>query len=182
MTMRPPVPALLATVTLVLAAAGLSACGASTRLLPAGAATQLDEQLQRASDATLAGDCSGADAALAEARRTFISLPSTIDTKLRTRIQSGLTSLGTSIPVQCRTGALPASGTDTTPAPGATGTSGATGATTPTPPTTPTTAPPSTTDTPPATTPSTTATTTPTTPQPPVGGASPGGGGTDGGG
>ena len=166
MTMRSAPPALFTVVVLAIAAI-LSGCGASARLLPAGQANRIDDQLQNVADTTLAGDCPSALAALAEAQRSALTLPPTVDPRLRSRIREGLMGLQTSVPADCRKVAA----TPTTPAlPTPTG---------PTGPTTPATTP-STTDTTPSTTTTTptTPTTTPTThttpsTTAPVGGASP---------
>lgn len=159
--MRPTLPALLATAALGLGAVATAGCGSSQKLIPVNAATTMDDQLQRAADATSAGDCQTALAALAAAQKTFIRLPVTVDLRLRRRIQSGLAGLAQTLPVDCAAAALPAA--PTTPTTGTTGTTGTT--------TTDTT----TTDTTPTTT-----TTTPTTTAPPVGGVSPEGGTTTG--
>ena len=166
-TMRPTASALLAILALGLGAAGLSGCADNTRLIPARQANALDDQLQQTSEKTLAGDCAGALASLADANRTAATLPASVDLRLRLRIQDGLRSLASTVPLQCKEAGT--SGTTTT-----TGSTTASTTDTTTPSTTDTTTPTTTTTTP------TTTTTTPTTTAPPVGGISPEGGTTTG--
>lgn len=160
MTARISVTALLAAVA---TAAVLSGCGSSgsAKLIPADSADALDGSIQEVSDATAAGDCAKAQAALSTAENQFASLPKSVDAQLRARISEGLRQLADTVPAQCRE-AKP----NTTP-------------TTTTEPTTTTTTTEPTTSTQTTTTTTRTTTTTPTTPTttPDNGGITPGGSG-----
>ena len=169
---RSPFATLIA-VLLPLLVTVLSACGATAKLLPAGAATRLDDQLQATSSALTAGDCTQAIKSLGDAQATFASLPATVDNRLRARLRDGLDHVAKTLPAQCV--ATGSTDTTTTPSTDTTGTTGATDATTDTTTSTPTTpdTTPTTPTTPTATTPTAPTTTTPTAP---TGGVSPDGG------
>uniref|UniRef100_A0A6J6A6J9 Unannotated protein n=1 Tax=freshwater metagenome TaxID=449393 RepID=A0A6J6A6J9_9ZZZZ len=126
-----------------LCAALIGGCGGGADLIPSANSSALDQSLGQVADATAAGDCEAAGAALADAQREFDSLPSSVNSQLRSRLASGFERLATSVPVQCQ---------ETKPKPVTTPTTSTT--------TTPTTTTPTTTTT--TTTPTTT-TTTPTT-------------------
>ncbi len=159
MTARISVTAFLAA---IVAAGALAGCGGSgsPKLIPADSAEALDGSIQQVADATAAGDCGGAESALATAENQLASLPRSVDTQLKERISEGLQQLEATVPAQCRE-AKPKTTPKTTTEPTTT--------TTTTGPTTETT----------TTTTRTTTTTTPTTPTttPDNGGITPGGSG-----
>jgi hypothetical protein len=98
---------------LALAAAG---CGNSAELLPASDASKLDTALQRVAEATDAGDCPRATAALKQAQDAFAALPSEVSSRLTTRIAAGLSQLADTVPTQCQAGGTtPADGGPTGP-------------------------------------------------------------------
>jgi hypothetical protein len=151
-------------------AALLVACGASGKnLIPVADAGPLQSDFNAISTAVANGDCAGVDQALAKARADLTTkLPSTVDPRLRARLQQGLDDLAQTAPTECRKNQT--SSTQTT-----TPTTTATTTTTP-PPTattqTTTTPPPTATTAPTTTTPTTTDTTT--TPTDGSGGTPPG--------
>ena len=88
---------------LALVAAG---CGNSAELIPASDATKLDTALQRVAEATDAGDCNAATAALTQAQNAFAALPSQVSSRLTTRISAGLKQLSDTVPTQCLAGGI----------------------------------------------------------------------------
>ena len=171
--MRPTPFALLLVLLVGFAAAGLSACGTTAKLLPAGSATRLDDQLQAAGDALSAGNCAQAQQALTDAQATFASLPSSVDQRLSARLRDGLDHVAATLPTQCAAGTTTAAPTGVT-----TGTTGPADTTTTTETTTTDTTTDTTTTQPTDTLPTvpttpTSPTPTTTTPPPPTGGVSP---------
>ena len=161
MTARFSVTTFLAAIA---AAAVLAGCGSSgsPKLIPADSADALDGSIQEVSDATAAGDCAKAEAALSTAEDQLAALPRSVDAQLRARISEGLRQLADTVPTQCREAKPKTTPTTTTTAP-----------------TTTTTTTEPTTSTRTTTTTTQTTTTTPTTPttSPDNGGITPGGSG-----
>jgi hypothetical protein len=94
---------LLTACALALVAAG---CGNSSELIPASDASKLDTALQRVAEATDAGDCERATAALKEAQDAFAALPSEVSSRLTTRLSAGLKQLSDTVPTQCQAGGI----------------------------------------------------------------------------
>ena len=88
-------------VATALATGALGGCGSNEKLLPASDASAMDESFQRVADATNSGDCAAATSALADARKAFDALPSSVDAGLRERILAGIEQLGRTVPEQC---------------------------------------------------------------------------------
>ncbi|MEI2701100.1 MAG: hypothetical protein V9E83_01715 [Baekduia sp.] len=170
------------TQALVLSVLVLAGCGGRSGLLPSEDANALLGDVQRIEQLLAAGTCGEIPAAIADAQERAGALPTSVDRRLRSRIEEGLARLQTQAPRDCLTGTTTVTTNTTTTATTATTTTTET-ATTPTEPqpTTPqpTTPQPTTPTTPQPTTPTTPQPTTPTTP-PPSGGTSPGSGGTGG--
>lgn len=159
-----PSTRLHAVLALGLALAALNGCGDNAKLVPASDASAMDGALQRVADATNAGDCAAASAALADAQDAFAALPSGVSAALRKNIADGLEQLTRTVPEQCATAGQT---TDTQP----TTTTQTTTETTPTQTTTTQTTPTQTTPTETTTTQTTPTETTTTPPDP--GGISP---------
>ncbi len=171
MTMLPRRTFPLLTVVIAVAMIGGTAgCGNSDKLLPADQASTLDTALQQVADATGAGDCQQAQAALQAAQQAYAKLPASVDTRLTARLKQGLQQLTVTVGPQCKAiadQAKPTTTTTTATTPSTT-TEPTTTTTSSTTTTTATTTPTTTTTTP------TTTTTTPTTSTGPNGGVSPG--------
>ena len=111
----------------------ISGCGGAG-LIPAGDSSALDQSLGQVAQATAAGDCEAAGSALANAQNQFRSLPSSVNSELRSTLESGLQRLATTVPKQCQ-GTVPkpiTTPTTTTSAPTTTTTTPTTTTTTPT--------------------------------------------------
>lgn len=82
----------------------LAGCGSSgsPKLIPADSADALDGSIQEVADATAAGNCAKAEAALSTAQDQLASLPRSVDAQLRARISEGLGRLADTVPAQCR--------------------------------------------------------------------------------
>ncbi len=99
-------------VAIGLTLAAMAGCGDPAKLLPADDASAMDGALQRVADATIAGDCQAAGAALAEAQDAFAGLPAGVSPALRKNIADGLAQLTRTVPEQCTD---PGTSTETTP-------------------------------------------------------------------
>lgn len=101
--MRMRVLPLLVALLLGGAVAFLVACGGErSKLIPAGDANDLVSALDQVASATRAGDCAAAEQALTRARGAYVRLPSSVDARLRTRLDSGLRNLSRRVPVDCQ--------------------------------------------------------------------------------
>ena len=145
MSVRLPLAFVLGVATAVLVACG----GSSDKLLPSISADRIKNDLQDVRSAVDQQDCSATDRALRRLNRDLRRIPSSVDVRLRDRLQQGYDKLAVQAPVDC---SQPT--TTTTTAPTTTTTPPTTTETTPT----TTTTPPTTTETTPTTT-----TTPPTT-------------------
>lgn len=153
---------LLAAAVLGLLSSLLAACGDRSRLIPAQAATELDNDLEKASNAVADGHCQQALRYVDDAINSANDLGESVDPRLRQNLDGGLAHVSRRIAEDCRR-------TTTTPT-----------TTTPT-----ETTPPPTTTTPPTPTQTTTEHTTPpptptTPPSPPSNSGGTGSGGTGG--
>jgi hypothetical protein len=150
------------------AAALLVACGSGgANLIPVANAGPLQNDFNAIANAVANGNCAEVTRALQQAHSDASALPTTVDPRLRDRINQGLADLDSRAPSEC---ARNSTATQTSTAPTTTTQTTATQTTTTAPPTTSTTTP--TTTTPPPT--STTPTSTTTSPVPDNGGGTPG--------
>jgi len=166
---------------LLLAAAALllPGCGSRAHLIPQADAATLSSNLRQIDSLLLKRRCDELPAAIATARQTAGSLPSSVDTALRNRIVAGLDRLAKQAPADCA-GATTTKTTETQTNTVTTETQTTVTDTTPVTTPTETTPAPTPTQTTPAPTP--TQTTPAPTPTPTTPGGGGGGGGTSGGG
>ncbi len=92
----------LAALALGVATAFLVACGGSDGRIPAGDASRLTSALNRISVAFDAGHCQAAEAAVTRAQSDLVDLPTSVDAKLRERLQAGIRNLRDRIPATCK--------------------------------------------------------------------------------
>jgi hypothetical protein len=118
MTMR--VLPMLAALVLGAATAVLVACGGDGRI-PSGDASSLKSALNQISTDYRAGRCEAAERAVAKAQNEVLDLPDSVDSKLRNRLQAGISNLGKRVPATCdeqqtqtQETAPPTTSTDTT--------------------------------------------------------------------
>jgi hypothetical protein len=168
-------PYVLVFATGVATALGLVSCGSSDsdNLLPGNNASEIVANLDQVKELSAEGNCSEAEAAVAEVRRQVAALPSSVDPRLRRALARGTAKLQavtstcveatTEAPVETLT--VPTEETTSESKPTTKETTKSTPTTTQTEPTTTTTAPTTT----------TTAPTTPTTPTAPTTGGGSGG-------
>jgi hypothetical protein len=140
------------------AAALVVGCSDRSNLIPPQSASSLKDSLAQVRAAADAGDCTRAQTALDQTIAQAGRLPSTVDRRLRQRINEGLRTLRDTVPRDCAANRTQPATTDTTP----TTTETTPTDTTPTD-TTPTTPTDTTPTTPTDTTPSTTEPAPPTT-------------------
>jgi hypothetical protein len=95
-------PLLLALVLGVTTAYVVSCGGDRSNLIPQSNASDLNSALDQVASATKSGDCSKAGQALSRAQGVLVNLPSSVDTRLRQRLQDGLASLRQHVPSQCQ--------------------------------------------------------------------------------
>ena len=148
MSVRLPLAFLLGVATAALVACG---GGSSDKLIPATSADQIGSDLAALRDAIDQHACQEAQQRLTQVQEGIDNLPSSVDARIRRRLQSGLRKLSARVPVDCvdtatteTTETTTAETTDTATEPPTT--------TETTPPTTTETTPPTTTTTPPETT------------------------------
>jgi hypothetical protein len=145
----------------------IAGCGGGAGLIPADQASTLNSQLDQVSSALAAGNCNAVRSAAQSLVGAEANLPSTVNSKLRADLNSGVSTVSQRAVLTCH--AVTTAATTTTPT---TATTAATTSTTTTPTNTSTT-----TSTTPATTPTPTGTTsTPTTGGGGLSGGSGGGG------
>ncbi len=79
-------------------------CGGSDRsgLIPAGDAGNLNSALDQVASATKAGECAQAGQALSRAQGAVVRLPTSVDPRLKRRIQSGIDNLRRRVPEDCK--------------------------------------------------------------------------------
>jgi hypothetical protein len=111
---------MLAALAIGAATAVLVACGGDGRI-PAGDASSLESALRQISTDYRAGRCEAAERAVAKAQNEVLALPSSVDAKLRDRLQAGISNLGKRVPATCdqqqtqtQETAPPTTSTDTT--------------------------------------------------------------------
>jgi hypothetical protein len=97
MRVLPPLAALV----LGAATAFLVACGGSDGRIPAGDASRLTSALNQISVDFDAGRCQAAEAAVTKAQGEVVDLPTSVDQKLRDRLESGIRNLRNRIPATC---------------------------------------------------------------------------------
>jgi hypothetical protein len=85
------------------ATAFVVSCGSDrSGLIPASDAGTLTSALDQVASATKAGECVRAGQALSRAQGAVIRLPSSVDPRLKTRLQSGIDNLRKRVPVDCQ--------------------------------------------------------------------------------
>jgi hypothetical protein len=92
-------PSLVA-LLLGVATALLVACGGDGRI-PASDASRVDNALNEVAANFRAGNCQAAEQAVARARGALLNLPSSVDSQLRARLQSGIANLSQDVPATC---------------------------------------------------------------------------------
>ncbi len=101
--MRMRVLPLLLALLLGGATAFVVSCGSDrSGLIPASDAGTLTSALDQVASATKAGECVRAGQALSRAQGAVIRLPSSVDPRLKTRLQSGIDNLRKRVPVDCQ--------------------------------------------------------------------------------
>lgn len=103
MSMRTDMKLSLATV-LAGSAALLSACGGSSGLIPEGNAGPLRADFEKVAEAAESGNgnCGATETAIARTERDFANLPSSVDSRLRTRLSEGIEHLASQARVACK--------------------------------------------------------------------------------
>jgi hypothetical protein len=90
----------LAALMLGVAFAFLVACGDDGRI-PASDASRVENALDEVETDFRAGNCEGAEEAVARARGALLNLPDSVDSRLRDRLRSGVARLGERVPATC---------------------------------------------------------------------------------
>jgi hypothetical protein len=90
----------LAALLLGVAVAFLVACGDDGRI-PASDASRVQNALEEVEADFRAGNCEGAEEAVARARGALLNLPDSVDSRLRNRLASGVARLGERVPATC---------------------------------------------------------------------------------
>jgi hypothetical protein len=110
-------------------AALLAACGSSAGQIPIDSANTLHGDLTAVDTAFLNGECATASAALATAQIDFYNLLSTVNQKLASQLERGLSTLSHDEQSQCRRSSSTGGSTTGTGSSGQTGQTGSTGTT-----------------------------------------------------
>jgi hypothetical protein len=92
----------LAALLLGVATALVVGCGANDRI-PSSDASRVENALNDVSAQFRAGNCQGAEQAVARARGALLNLPSSVDSGLRSRLRSGVDNLAERVPQTCGT-------------------------------------------------------------------------------
>lgn len=101
--MRMRVLPLLLALLLGGATAFLVSCGSDrSGLIPASDAGTLTSALDQVASATRSGECVAAGQALSRAQGAVVRLPSSVDPRLKRRLQSGIDNLRKRVPVDCQ--------------------------------------------------------------------------------
>jgi cell division septation protein DedD len=95
-------------------AALLVACGDRSRLIPSGDAGRLQGDLDNLQNVVSSGDCERIRATLQRLQDDLVQLPSTVDIRLRNRIQEGVAALVNQAPEACAQAQADTTTTDTT--------------------------------------------------------------------
>jgi hypothetical protein len=82
------------------ATAFLVACG-DDNLIPASDASRVQNALDEVQADFRAGNCQGAEQAVARARGALLNLPDSVDSRLRDRLRSGVAKLAEEVPATC---------------------------------------------------------------------------------
>jgi hypothetical protein len=90
----------LAALLLGVAVAFLVACGDDGRI-PASDASRVQNALEEVEADFRAGNCEGAEEAVARAKGALLNLPDSVDSRLRNRLASGVARLGERVPATC---------------------------------------------------------------------------------
>jgi hypothetical protein len=90
----------LAALLLGAATAFLVACG-DDNLIPASDASRVQNALDEVKADFRAGNCQGAEQAVARARGALLNLPDSVDSRLRDRLRSGVAKLAEEVPATC---------------------------------------------------------------------------------
>jgi hypothetical protein len=90
----------LAALLLGAATAFLVACG-DDNLIPASDASRVQNALDEVQADFRAGNCQGAEQAVARARGALLNLPDSVDSRLRDRLRSGVAKLAEQVPATC---------------------------------------------------------------------------------
>jgi hypothetical protein len=90
----------LAALLLGAATAFLVACG-DDNLIPASDASRVQNALDEVEADFRAGNCQGAEQAVARARGALLNLPDSVDSRLRDRLRSGVAKLAEEVPATC---------------------------------------------------------------------------------
>jgi hypothetical protein len=90
----------LAALLLGAATAFLVACG-DDNLIPASDASRVQNALNEVEADFRAGNCEGAEQAVARARGALLHLPDSVDSRLRDRLRSGVAKLAEEVPATC---------------------------------------------------------------------------------
>jgi hypothetical protein len=90
----------LAALLLGAATAFLVACG-DDNLIPASDASRVQNALNEVQADFRAGNCQGAEQAVARARGALLNLPDSVDSRLRDRLRSGVAKLAEEVPATC---------------------------------------------------------------------------------
>jgi hypothetical protein len=98
MRVLPPLAALV----LGAATAFLVACGGNDGRIPADNASQLTNALNQVSSDFDAGRCQAAEAAVTKAQGELVDLPTSVDQKLRNRLEAGIRNLRNRVPATCK--------------------------------------------------------------------------------
>jgi hypothetical protein len=96
------VPALIVAAVLGVLCATLVACGDRSRLIPSGDAGRLQGDLDNLQSRVQSGDCDQISDALQQLNDDLAQLPTTVDIRLRNRIQEGAAALVNQAPEACR--------------------------------------------------------------------------------
>ena len=101
--MRMRVLPLLLALLLGGATAFLVSCGSDrSGLIPASDADTLTSALDQVASATRSGECVAAGQALSRAQGAVVRLPSSVDPRLKRRLQSGIDNLRKRVPEDCQ--------------------------------------------------------------------------------
>jgi hypothetical protein len=90
----------LAALLLGAATAFLVACG-DDNLIPASDASRVQNALNEVQADFRAGNCEGAEQAVARAKGALLNLPDSVDSRLRDRLRSGVAKLAEEVPATC---------------------------------------------------------------------------------
>jgi hypothetical protein len=90
----------LAALLLGAATAFLVACG-DDNLIPASDASRVQNALDEVQADFRAGNCQGAEQAVARAKGALLNLPDSVDSRLRDRLRSGVAKLAEEVPATC---------------------------------------------------------------------------------